>query len=302
MLVKWLIFNIFLFSALAFDLYSFKKNPKRLTQNGALKWSGIWLGLGIAYGVLTGFIFSQDHMMAYFSGYLIEKSLSIDNLFVFITIFSSYHISLKYQHRVLFWGIFGALVMRAFFIFFGLFFIEKFDWVFYIMGIFLAYTAIKLFMERHTRETFTQDSRFYYFIKTYMNVDFKHKGPKFFIRKNGKKFATALFASLVMIELMDVIFAADSVPAIFAITQDPYIVYTANAFAILGLRSMFFVVSKLLSGFYYLRHGLSLIILFVAIKMLTHKLFEIPVFLSLGFILTVLLGAYLFSCFREKAD
>jgi tellurite resistance protein TerC len=237
--------------------------------------------------------------LEFLTGYLIEKSLSVDNIFVFILIFDSFKIPSKYQHRVLFWGILGALLMRALFIAVGVALIAKFHWILYIFGFFLIFTGLKMLFHK-TEDYNPQDNIVLKWAKKFFPfVDQLHEG-KFIITQNGKKFATPLLLVLILIETSDLIFAVDSIPAILAISQDPFIVYTSNIFAILGLRSLYFALGGLVSKFYYLHYALAFILSFIGVKMLIVSFIKIPIFLSLGIILLSLVLAVLASVYKEK--
>jgi tellurite resistance protein TerC len=253
----------------------------------ALAWSAIWITVALVFNWII-YEWRGTHVaLEFLTGYLIEKSLSVDNLFVFLLVFSYFSVPAKFQRKVLFWGILGALVMRAIFIAAGLTLIEKFHWIIYIFGGFLVYTGIK--MALHDEKEIHPERNF--FIKLFrriMPVSNHYEGGKFFTRINGKLHATPLLIVLIVVETTDIIFAVDSIPAILAITLDPFIVYSSNVFAILGLRALYFALAGLIQLFHYLNYGLSVILVFVGIKMLVSSIYKIPVLIALGAIALIL--------------
>jgi tellurite resistance protein TerC len=252
--------------------------------------SAVWIGLGLAFTGVIAVGFGAGASGEYISGYLIEKSLSVDNVFVWALILSYFRIPNKYQHRVLFWGIFGALAMRAVFIFAGVALIEKFEWVLYLFGAFLVYTALKLFRESDD-EIDPASGRFMKFINRFVPTSPDYDGQKLFTRVDGRRLATPLFAVIILIEFTDVLFAVDSVPAVLAVSREQFIVFSSNAFAILGLRALYFLLADAHARFSYLKHGLAVILAFVGVKMLVAEWYHIPTAISLGVIALVLVTA-----------
>ncbi len=269
------------------------------TSREALTETIVWILCGLAFGVAVGVVHGSDAFGEYISGYLIEKSLSIDNVFVWAVIFSSMAIPLRYQHRVLFWGIFGALVLRALFIFVGSTLIARAWWMLLIFGVFLIYTGLRII--RHRDDEGENSSTIGLgLLKRFMPVTNELDGHNFFTAVNGRRAATPLFAALVVIEATDVVFAVDSVPAILAVSHEPYLVFASNAFAILGLRAMYFLLAKAKERFHYLSHGLGAILIFVGGKMAVSHWYHIDTYVSLGIIIVLLAGAIIFSEMRAR--
>lgn len=260
--------------------------------------SAAWISVGLLFGLAVWWGFGGSAAGEYYSGYLIEKSLSIDNVFVWALILSYFSVPPRYQHRVLFWGIFGALVLRAVFIFAGIALIEKFDWVLYVFGAFLLFTAVKLVVSEDEHVD-PSKSKFLKLVHRFVPMHDELDGQKMFTRVNGKRFATPLFAVLLLIEMTDVLFAVDSVPAVLAVSHEQFIVFASNAFAILGLRALYFLLADMHARFSYLQEGLAIILAFVGIKMVIHEWYHIPTWLSLTVIALVLFAAVGFSV---KAD
>ncbi len=269
------------------------------TREAAIE-SAIWISIGLAFGLVVWGGFGGVAASEYYSGYLIEKSLSVDNVFVWALIMSYFVVPRRYQHRVLFWGIFGALVLRAIFIFAGIALIEKFDWVLYVFGAFLVYTAVKLVVggDEHVDPS---NSRFLRLVHKVVPLTDEPDGQRLFTRVHGKRFATPLFAVLLLVEATDVLFAVDSVPAVLAVSHEQFIVFASNAFAILGLRALYFLLADMHARFSYLQQGLAIILAFVGMKMLIHRWYAIPTWLSLVVIAIVLAASVGFSL-RATAD
>jgi tellurite resistance protein TerC len=263
--------------------------------------SAVWIALGLAFTGVIAVAFGGAAAGEYVSGYLIEKSLSVDNVFVWALILSYFKIPTKYQHRVLFWGIFGALALRAIFIFAGVALIEKFDWVLYVFGAFLVYTAVKLIVEAE-EELDPASSRFMKLINRVVPTSPDFDGQKLFTRMNGVRVATPLFAVLVLIEFTDVLFAVDSVPAVLAVSREQFIVFSSNAFAILGLRALYFLLADAHARFTYLKEGLAIILAFVGVKMLIAEWYHIPTWISLLVIAIVLLVSIGFSVKADRSS
>lgn len=263
------------------------------TREAAIE-SVVWISIGLAFGLVVWWGFGGSAAGEYYSGYLIEKSLSVDNVFVWALIMSYFLVPRRYQHRVLFWGIFGALVLRAIFIFAGVALIEKFDWVLYVFGAFLLYTSVKLVVggDDHVDPS---NSRFLKLVHKVVPLSDDLDGQRLFTRIDGKRFATPLFAVLLLVEATDVLFAVDSVPAVLAVSHEQFIVFASNAFAILGLRALYFLLADMHARFSYLQEGLAIILAFVGVKMLIHRWYHIPTWLSLLVIAIVLLASIGFS-------
>ncbi|MBK7375993.1 MAG: TerC family protein [Ferruginibacter sp.] len=291
---SWILFNAFVLLMLAIDLGLFHRQSKKVTFKEAITWSVIWITLAMIFNVWIYFSMGERPALEFLTGYLVEKSLSVDNIFVFVLLFSFFKVPDIYRHRVLFWGVIGALIMRAIFIAVGALLIAKFHWIVYLFGIFLVYTGYMMF-KKSAADMHPEDNLLVrWFIKR-GKVTSEYHGKKFFVTLEGKQLATPLFLCLLSIEFTDLIFAVDSIPAIFAITNDPFIVYTSNVFAILGLRSLYFALEGIISRYPYLRYGLAIILIFIGFKMLLVDIYKIPVIASLGFIALVLIISVLWK-------
>jgi len=315
-MIVWILFLLAVIFILALDLGVFNKTPHIISTKEASKWTLIWVTLsflfsGVIYWLYTNnYIENPDNLkpsvasMKFITGYLIELSLSVDNIFVIAIIFASFRIPQKYQHRVLFWGILGAVVFRGLMIFFGVMLINKFTWTTYLFGAFLLFTAIKMLFSGDDEDFQPKDSFIYKILGKIIPITSEMDGEKFFIAtKTAKKAATPLFVALIVIEFMDVLFAVDSVPAILAITSDPFLVFSSNIFAILGLRSMYFFLANMLAKFSYLEYSLIAILSFVGLKMLLHDFIHLPEWASLGFIaLSLLVGILVSLKFGEEKE
>ena len=278
-----------------------KESHEVRTKEAAIE-SVVWISIGLAFGLVAWWSFGGAAAGEYYSGYLIEKSLSVDNVFVWALILSYFAVPPKYQHRVLFWGIFGALVMRAVFIFAGVALIEKFDWVLYVFGAFLLFTALKLVFSEDEHVD-PSKSRFLKLVHKVVPLTDQMDGQKLFTKVSGKRLATPLFAVLLLVEATDVLFAVDSVPAVLAVSHEQFIVFASNAFAILGLRALYFLLADMHARFSYLQEGLAIILAFVGVKMLIHTWYHIPTWLSLTVIAIVLVASIGFSLKQsEQAD
>jgi len=279
---------------LLFDLLVVHRESHEIKTREAAIESAVWISIGLAFGLAVWWGFGGGAAGEYYSGYLIEKSLSVDNVFVWALIFSYFKVPTRYQHRVLFWGIFGALVMRAIFIFAGIALIEKFDWVLYVFGAFLLFTAGKLVFSDNDHVD-PSKSKFLKLVHKVVPLTDELDGQKLFTRVNGKRLATPLFAVLLLIEMTDVLFAVDSVPAVLAVSHEQFIVFASNAFAILGLRALYFLLADMHARFSHLQQGLAIILAFVGIKMIIHGWYQIPTWLSLLVIALVLATSVGFS-------
>jgi len=311
-MIVWICFLAAVMLFLALDLGVFNKTPHIISTKEASKWTAIWVTLSFLFSGVIHWLYSSGYvenptglkpaaaMVKYITGYLIELSLSVDNIFVIAIIFSSFKIPQKYQHRVLFWGIIGAIVFRGLMIYFGVLLINKFSWMTYLFGAFLIFTAAKMLFKNEDEEFEPKKSWIYRLLGKIIPITHHTEKEHFFLEQNGKKYATPLFVALIVIECMDVIFAMDSVPAILAITSDPFLVFSSNIFAILGLRSMYFFLANMLEKFSYLEYSLIAILTFVGIKMLIHDYVHIPEWGSLAFIVVSLGIGILVSLQKAK--
>ncbi len=298
----WIGFHIFIFIMLALDLGVFHKKSHKVPVKEALTWSLVWISLALAFNILIYYKFGKIKALEFLTGYVIEYSLSVDNIFVFILIFSYFAVKDEYQHRVLFWGILGALIMRAIFIFAGVALINRFHWIVIIFGGFLVYTGIHMLFQKDTAVD-PEKNAVVKFFKKFLPVSDNYHGDRLFIRQNHKLYATPLFLVLLVIESSDLIFAVDSIPAILAISQDRLIVYTSNIFAILGLRSLYFAVSGIMGFFRFLKVGLAFVLTFVGTKMLLAFFHvEIHIVLSLLIIVSILAISIIASLIIKPAE
>jgi len=293
------LFNIFVIFMLWFDLKWLHRENKPMRLREALGWTAFWVGLAMAFCVGVWLVEGRQKGMEFLAGYLLEQSLSVDNLFVFLLVFSHFKVPAHAQHRVLFWGILGALVLRAIFIFAGVALIERFQWIMYVFGACLIWSGAKLFFEKD-KDIEPDKNTIVKFFKRFMPVTSRYEGENFFVRKEGKLWATPLFIVLIVIETTDIIFAVDSIPAVLSITRDPFIVYTSNIFAILGLRSLFFALASIMKLFHYLHYGLGAILIFVGVKMCGAHFFHISIGVSLGVIASVLMFSVIISIILGK--
>jgi tellurite resistance protein TerC len=286
----WSGFVAFVLVMLALDLGVFHREAREVRFREALGWSAVWVALALLFNGFVAWRFGAQAGLEFLTGYLIEKSLSVDNIFVFLVIFSGLRIPLQYQHRVLFWGILTALVLRAVMILAGAALLARFHWLVYVFGAFLIFTGVKLFRNRG-REEHPEEGALMRLVRRWLPSTPRLHGERFFVREGGRWFATPLCMALIMVEVTDVIFAVDSIPAIFAVTTDPFIVFTSNIFAILGLRSLFFLVAGLVSKFVYLKVGLAAVLVFVGAKMALVDFVKIPALVSLAVVVALLGGA-----------
>lgn len=284
----WIGFNVFVLLMLALDLGVFNRKEHVISIKEAMTWSGVWIALAMCFNTLIYYWQGQAKALEFFTGYVIEKSLSVDNIFVFVLIFTYFKIPSIHQHKILFWGIIGALIMRAFFIFAGVALLEKFHWMIYFFGALLIYTGYKMLVQIE-REFDPEKSPIIKLFRRIMPVTNELHDGNFFVKQSGKRFATPLFLVLILVETTDLIFAVDSIPAILAITQDQFIVYTSNVFAILGLRSLYFALAGMMDKFRYLSKGLALILMFVGLKMLIVDFYKIPILIALLVIAVILI-------------
>ena len=300
----WVGFNVFVLAMLALDLFVFHRDAHEVRATEAAAWSALWVTLALIFGAGVYVFLGRDAGLEYFTGYVIEKALSVDNIFVFVLVFGFFRVPSRYQHRVLFWGILGALVMRGAMIVAGAYLIAQFHWIIYIFGAFLVFTGIRMATQDET--DFDPDANpAIRLLRRIVPVTAQYHGQHFFVREQAagrlQWVATPLFVVLVLVEVTDLIFAVDSIPAIFAVTQDPFIVYSSNVFAILGLRALYFLLADVIHRFHYLKLGLSIILVFVGLKMLVVDFYKIPIGLSLAVIVAVLAAATAASLMWPKA-
>ena len=296
-LTTWSLLIGFVLAMLLVDLFLHRSHNEIKFKEAAI-WSSIWVACGLGVGGVIWSQYGSEYGLQYLSGYVIEKSLAIDNVFVWGLLFAAFAVPKRYQHRVLFLGVVGALVMRSIMIIGGSAAIKEFSWILYIFGAFLIYTGIKMFVQRN--EHFNLDkSKFYQWLRAKLRMTESIEDESFTKRINGVRYFTPLFLVLIMVEFMDLVFAVDSIPAIFAVTDEPFLVFASNALAILGLRSMYFLIADLMDKFKYLKEGLSVILVWVGAKMIiSHALFKIPTWLSLVVIIAVL-AISIFASFRK---
>lgn len=307
----WALFILMIIAFVAIDLGVFNKTPHVISVKEASIWTAIWVSLALLFSIVVYYIYKHglvsniqhlspgDALLTYITGYLVELSLSIDNIFVIAVIFASFKIPMKYQHRVLFWGILGAIIFRGIMILFGVVLINRFSWMIYLFGIFLLYTAYKMLSASHDDYN-PRKSYVFRQLRKFIPITDQMDGEKFFIQVKHIKAATPLFVALIVIEVTDVLFALDSIPAILAITSDPFLVFSSNIMAIMGLRSMYFFLSNMLKKFEYLQYSLILILSFVGVKMLLSHHLHMPQWLSLSVILVSLLTGVIYSLYRSS--
>ena len=300
----WVGFNAFVLAMLMLDLLVFNRKAHVVSMREALSWSAFWIALSLSFNYLVYRTMGRQAGLEFLTGYLIEKSLSVDNLFVFLLIFTYFRVPLQYQHKILFWGIIGALGLRAIFILAGAALLAKFHFLMYVLGAFLVYTGIKMATSAGDPAIDPDNNPGVKFLSRHLPITSKLEGGRFFVRKEKLLFATPLFIVLVMVETTDVLFAVDSIPAILAISRDTFVVYTSNVFALLGLRALYFALAGLMQLFHYLHYGLSLILIFIGGKLLVAELYELPMMLSLGVVGLILVVSVVVSLLfpkREKA-
>jgi TerC family integral membrane protein len=307
----WVGFNVFVLAMLALDLGVFHRKAHAVSGREALVWSVVWISLALTFNTIIYFYWdrmmpdstytNRDAALAFLTGYLIEKSLSVDNIFVFILIFSFFRVPAAYQHRVLFWGILGALIMRGTLIAVGAALLEEFHWIIYIFGAFLIFTGIRMAWQPE-KNVQPDKNPVVKFFRRFMPVTENFEGDKLFVRHLGRVMATPLFLILLVVESTDLIFAVDSIPAIFAVTQDPFIVYTSNVFAILGLRALYFLLADVMDKFQYLQFGLSAVLVFIGLKMVIVDFYKIPIGISLGVVASILTVSILASLWKAKSE
>jgi tellurite resistance protein TerC len=285
--LAWVLFNVLVLGVLALDLVVFHRKPHALGVKEAVGWVIFWVFLAAAFGVFVYFWKGPNVALEFVTGYLIEESLSVDNMFVFLMIFTYFAVPRLYQHRVLFWGILGALVMRAVLIFAGVALIQRFHWIIYVFGAFLIVTGVRMAFQKD-QEIHPEQNPVLKLVRRLIPLTNRYEGAHFFLRQNGRLVATPLFVVLIVIETTDLVFALDSIPAVLAITHDPFIVYTSNVFAILGLRALFFAIVGAMELAYYLHYGLSAILVFVGLKMVASEFYKVPLGVALGMVAGIL--------------
>lgn len=299
--VVWISFLGFVLLMLALDLGVFHRKSHEIKLKEALIWTGVWISLALIFNYGVYVFMGKEKAIEFLTGYVIEKSLSIDNLFVFIMLFTYFKVDVKYQHKVLFWGILGALVMRAIFIFAGVALINKFHWIIYVFGALLIFTGIKMVFQKEEQIN-PEKNPLVRLFKRFFPFTNEDQGGQFFVKKNGKRFATPLFVVLLIVEFTDLIFAVDSIPAILAITNDTFIIFTSNVFAILGLRALYFALAGITQYFHYLKYGLAAILVFVGVKMTIVDWYKIPISTSLFVISGILVISVIVSVLFPKKE
>lgn len=297
----WLVFNVAVLALLVLDLFVLNRKNETVSVKSALWWSAFWIGLAGAFNIFVYYWKGKEPALQFLTGYLIEESLSVDNLFVFMLIFNYFKVPNEYQRKVLFWGIMGALVLRAIFIIAGVSLIQHFHWTIYLLGVFLIITGIKMIVSQD-KEVNPEKNPVINLVNRFIKVTKTYEGDKFFVRKDGILYATPLFIVVLVVETTDVIFAADSIPAILAISTDPFIVYTSNVFALLGLRSLYFALAGLMSLFHYINYGLSIILAFIGFKLLISGVYVIDMKFALLFVAIVLVLSVIISILFPKKE
>jgi len=300
--LPWVLFLVFVGAMLALDLGIFHREAHAVTRREALTWNAVWIALALVFNAGVYLFRGSEAGLEWTTGYLIEKSFSVDNVFVFLLLFSSFAVPEAYQHRVLFWGIVGALVMRAVLILFAGVLIGTLHWVIYLFGAFLIFTGIRFLRDKGGHVPNLDENRLVRLAKRYFPVTEGYEGQRFFVMRDGVRYMTPLFLVLILIESTDLVFAVDSIPAIYAVTDDPFIVFTSNIFAILGLRALYFVLAGYLAGLRYLKPGLAAVLIFVGAKMLLVDTYKIPALVSLAVIAAILGIAIGGSIWAKRRD
>lgn len=296
----WIAFNVLVLCLLALDLFVFHRKAHAISAREAAWTSAVWIGLSCLFGGWVWHIRGPGPGLEFFTGYLIEYSLSVDNIFIFVLLFSYFRVPAETQHRVLFWGVLGALVMRGTMIALGSALISQFHWVLYLFGAFLVYTGVNMLLHREEDELNPEKNPFFSYARRHLPLTEGYEGSRFAVRREGRLLFTPLMLVLIMVESTDLIFAVDSIPAIFSVTLDPFIVYTSNICAILGLRSLYFLLARVVHKFVYLKTGLSIVLTFIGCKMLLADLYKIPTGLSLVVVGTVLAATVALSLLKNK--
>ncbi len=292
--VTWIAFNVFIAIAIALDLRVFHRRPHKIEIREAAFASFGWIAVSVLFGIGVLYFYGEQPALEFFTGYLIEKALSVDNLFLFLVIFRAFALDERLQHRLLEWGVIGALVMRGVMIALGAELIEHFSWVMYILGAFIVYAGVRMLFY-HKGDIHPEQSRIFRFASRHLRISHDYHGERFFVRNAGRLFATPMFLVLLVVEITDVTLAVDSIPAVFGITRDPFIVYTSNVLAILGLRALYFLLAGVIDRLRFLDEGLAVVLVFIGGKMIGERWLHIPVTISLGVVGGVLLLALLAS-------
>jgi tellurite resistance protein TerC len=300
----WVGFIVFILAMLSIDLGVFNRTPHVVGAKEALSWTAVWVGLALVFACGLAVFADKQSALTFLTGYVIEESLSVDNIFVIVLIFQYFAVPAQYQHRVLFWGILGALIMRGLFIGVGAALLARFEWIIYIFGALLVVTGVRMALKQD-EEFDGEQNPVVKFVRRFLPVTPDYRGKHFATIENGRRYATPLLLVLVLVEATDLIFAIDSIPAIFGITRDPFLVFTSNIFAVLGLRSLFFLLASVVTKFHLLKYGLAVILTFVGSKMLLEHWIHIPILVSLGIVVSVLaasIGASLVWPQRPASD
>ena len=303
----WIGFNVVVLTLIAVDLLVFHRRPRHVSLKEAAAWSALWVGLSLTFSLFVFRFMGRTSGLEFLTGYLIEYALSVDNIFVFVLIFGYFRIPMQYQHRVLLWGIMGALMLRGAMIGAGAVLVSRFEWILYIFGAFLVFTGVRMAMQKAEDQYDPEENPMLRLVRKVIPVTSEYHGQKFFVRAPDETgavrlMATPLFIVLVLVETTDVIFATDSIPAIFAITRDPFIVYTSNVCAVLGLRALYFLLAGIVDKFHYLKIGLSAVLVFIGLKMLGEKFVHIPIGVSLGVVALVLVVSVVASLRWPRHD
>jgi tellurite resistance protein TerC len=298
----YVLFTAFIVALLVVDLGLIQRKTHEVKIKEALGWSAVWISLALLFNVGLFFWRGQEPALQFLTGYVIELSLSVDNLFVFLLIFMYFKVPAEYQHKVLFWGILGAQIMRGLLIGVGVVLISQFHWILYLFGLFLVFTGIKMGVQEDEAEVRPERNIFVRFFKKVMPVTLGYHGSRFFVKQEGRHYATLLLIVVIVLETTDLLFALDSIPAVFAITTDPFIVYTSNICAILGLRSLYFALAGMINLFHYLKIGLAVVLTFVGLKMLLAEAFPIPIGIALGIVGAVLVLSVVASIIWPKQE
>ncbi len=291
--------TLFVLLMLALDLGVFNRTPHKVTLKEAGIWTSVWVSLAMLFNLGIFYFAGPEPALQFFTGYIVEESLSVDNIFVFVMIFSYFGVPAEYQHRVLFWGVLGAIVMRSLFIAAGAALIARFDWIFYVFGVILLVSGWKM-MKSKGVEVHPDRNFLVRLVRKVFPVETGYATPAFFVRKNGKLHITTMMIVLIAVETTDIVFAVDSIPAIFGITRDPFIVYSSNLFAIMGLRSLYFLLAGIMNSFQYLSYGLSFVLIFIGLKMLVAGFFHIPIGVSLAVVLGTITLSVVASIYRKR--
>ena len=300
-LLPWIGFLAMVGAMLALDLGVFHRDAHEVTRREALTWSAVWIGLSLAFNAGVFWLMGRQAGIEWFTGYVVEKSLAVDNVFVFLLIFSAFAVPAQYQHRILFWGIVGALIMRAILIAFAGVLLGSFHWMIYVFGAFLVVTGIRFLRGGHEVPSLAEN-KLVLLAKRFYPVTEGYEGQRFFVKRDGVRYITPLFLVLLVVETTDLVFAVDSIPAIYAITGDPFIVFTSNIMAVLGLRALYFVLAGYLAGLRYLKPGLAAVLVFVGAKMLLIDIYKMPTLVSLGVIVGILAVALVASILAQRRD